>query len=81
MQFAAITASDVMLYAAKAAGITLQPSVADIIHRGSEGDFRLVRRHMISLAQIANSEGARDITDRMAEMAIRVGFQGQKGGK
>lgn len=81
MQFAPITASDVMLYAAKAASITLQPGVAEIIHRGSEGDFRLVRRNMISLAQIANTENTREITEKMAEMAIRVGFHGQKGGK
>jgi len=85
MEFDPISVSDVMFYAVEAAALKLPPEVASIFHASSGGDFRLVRRSMISLVQIVNAkgngggpqgEGGPVITEEMARIAVKMGLKG-----
>ena len=90
MEFDPISVSDVMYYAMDTAGLKLPPEVASIFHKSSGGDFRLVRRSMISLVQFLNAkgngggpddDGAPQITQEMARIAVKVGLSGNGGDK
>lgn len=63
--FGPITAADVVLYAREAAGLTVSPEAAAEMHRRSGGDFRLVRRDVVALAQLAEAERTADVTEKM----------------
>ena len=78
MKFAPISAPDIMLYTRESTGMALNPQAAQILHKGSGGDFRLVKRNVISLVQIANSRGTADVTEEMAHLALKVGVRGSK---
>lgn len=77
IEFEPIAVSDVMFYAADAAGLKFSPEVAGILHKSSGGDFRLVRRDMLSLIQFANAKKTTEITEEMARIAVKVGLKGE----
>ncbi len=78
VDFQPIDVADVIIYAQKAAGLELKPDTASIFHQSSEGDFRIVRRDILSLAQIINSKGdtSSTITPDLAKTAVKAGLHG-----
>ena len=76
IEFQPITESDIILYAGEAARIKLSSPVAKILLAASGGDFRIVRRDLLKLVFYANSIPTRDITEEMAQVAVKVGLQG-----
>jgi len=74
--FDPIGVPDVMVYAGEAAGVKLSPQTATILHKAAEGDFRIIRRDVISLVQICNANGTADPDEKMARIAVKAGLQG-----
>lgn len=74
LEFEPISISDVIGYAKAASGLAITPGVASILHRSSEGDFRIVRRDMLALVQIANAKNTEAITEDMAKIAVKTGL-------
>jgi len=77
LEFEPINVADVIMYASEAAGLKLEIPVAEIFHRASGGDFRLIRRDLLNLIQIANAKSTKDITVEMARMAVKAGLSGR----
>lgn len=77
LKFDPIDVADIIMYAAEASGLKLDIPVAAALHRASGGDFRIVRRDMLNLIQIATGKGTRDITEDMAKMAVKTGLTGR----
>jgi len=77
LKFDPIDAADIIMYASDASGLKLELSVAAILHKASGGDFRIVRRDMLNLIQIAEAKGTRDITEDMAKIAVKTGLTGR----
>ena len=86
LEFDAITVSDLSLFALKVSGMKLPNSVANILHKASKGDLRIVRRDLIALARLVNAQGPGpdgepQITDELARIAVKVGLSaGMNGG-
>jgi hypothetical protein len=77
LQFNPIDMADVITYATDASGLRLSPAVAGVLHKASGGDFRIVRRDMLNLVQIAGAKGTREITEDMAKIAVKTGLSGR----
>ena len=83
IEFEPIAVSDVMLYAADATGIGLDPGIAGILHTAAKGDFRIVKRSMRALVQFVNAKGAGkdgkpQVTEEMARIAAQAGLKGKE---
>lgn len=83
VEFEPITVSDVMIYAAEATGLRISQEVAAILHRAAEGDFRVVKRSMVTLVQYVNAkgpgpDGKPQVTEEMARVATQAGLKGKK---
>ncbi len=79
LEFDPMSVSDIMYYAKDAAGLALPPEVAGIFHKSSAGDFRIVKRGMITLVQFLNARGGGvdgGITEEMARIAMKMGLKG-----
>ncbi len=77
MEFAPIGAADIIGYAGEAAGLKLSPEQASILHQASAGDFRIIKRDLLSLMQIASGKNTDQVTDDMARQAVKSGLQGR----
>jgi hypothetical protein len=77
MEFLPIGVADIIGFAKEAANITLTTDTAAVLHAASAGDFRLVKRDLLSLMQIAAGKGTTDITVDMAKMAVKSGVRGE----
>lgn len=77
MEFQPIGVADIIGYAKEAAGLVLSPEVAGVLHHASAGDFRLVKRDLLSLMQIAQGKGTQDVTREMAHTAVKSGLTGR----
>jgi len=77
LEFAPIGEADIIGYTRAATELELSSQIASIFHRASGGDFRLVKRDIINLVQIANAKGTREITPQMATAATRMGLAGK----
>jgi len=82
-EFKPMGIADVILYAQKVAGLTLHQKVGEILHKASDGrngggNFRVVKRTVLTLLQMLNSEGADGsaVTVEMANTAVRAGLGG-----
>ena len=86
VEFGPISVGDIIFYANEAAGLKLSGEIANILHKSSGGDFRNVRRNLVALAQVINAkgpgkDGAPQITEEMARIAVKVGLSaGMNGG-
>ena len=85
-EFDPLSLTDVMLYAVKSAGVTLKPEIANILHRSSGGDFRILKRDFIALVKFANSkgpgpDGLPQISEEMARIAVKQGLKGATNGR
>ena len=83
LEYEPINPVDIMLYATETTGIRLNNTIASILHRASEGDFRLVKRAMIALVQFVNAKGPGEdgvpaISEEMARIAADEGLKGRR---
>ena len=77
IEFKPVGIADLMAYARDAAGLKLEPPVAEVFHKASGGDFRLIRRDILSLVQIANAKGTTTVDPDMARAAVTYGLAGR----
>lgn len=71
VEFKPIEAADIITYAVQAAGMKLSADVAAILLRSSEGDFRIVKRDLIALVDICNTNGTVEPDAKMAGVAVK----------
>jgi len=76
LEFLPISKPDIITYFREASGLSIDSEVADVFHTASGGDFRIVRRSLIALAQIANAKQTDQITVDMAQVAVKTGLRG-----
>jgi DNA transposition AAA+ family ATPase len=76
IEFAPITKPDIISYFSMSAGLSVNGDVVDVFYRAADGDFRIVKRGLIALVQIANAKETREITAEMAQIAVRSGLKG-----
>ena len=78
LEFDPISSADIIYYFAESTGnaIKLTPTMLEIIDRSTAGDFRLVRRALLNLVQIVNSEGSGKVTEQMVKIAVKTGLSG-----
>jgi DNA transposition AAA+ family ATPase len=80
LEFEAIQASDVIMYAKESAGLTLSGEVAAILcktadgHRVTDGNFRVIKRTVYILSQICNAKQTVEVTTEMAKIAVKTGL-------
>ena len=72
-----ISATDIVYYSAEVAGLQLDKDAAAIVAKSSGGDFRLVRRDVIALAQMCQGKGATAVTAEMATIAAKQALHGR----
>lgn len=77
LEFKSIEIADIIMYAGESAGLKLSIPVAQMLHKASEGDFRLVKRDLLGLAHAANANQTTNITEKMAGIVIRSGLSGR----
>ena len=77
MEFKPIELADIIMYGADAAGLKLEIPVANILHEASEGDFRLVKRDLLGIAQAAYANQTKTVTVEMAKIVIKAGLTGK----
>ena len=76
LEFLPISKPDIIAYVREASGLSVDNQVADVFHNASGGDFRIVRRGLLALAQIANAKQTDQITVDMAQVAVKTGLRG-----
>ncbi len=77
LDFEPLGVADVVVFAREAAGIEMPMEVAEELHAAANGCFRVVKRDLISLANIMNSKGPeKPPTLAMAKIAIKQGLRG-----
>lgn len=76
LEFAPIGPADIIAYGRETCGLALTAAVAEVIHRASGGDFRVVRRDLIHLVADANARGSAEVDVQMAEIATARGLSG-----
>ena len=74
MEFLPIGKPDIISYFADAAGLSIDGPVIDVFLLAADGDFRIVKRGLLSLVQIANAKQTREITVEMARIAVKTGL-------
>jgi DNA transposition AAA+ family ATPase len=77
IEFKPVGIADLVAYAGSAASLKLSGPVAEIFHKASGGDFRLIRRDILSLVQIANAKGTTEVDPDMARTAVTYGLAGR----
>lgn len=77
MEFLPISKPDITTYIREASGMTIDTQIAGVFHDASGGDFRIVRRGLLALAQIANAKQTDQITTDMAQVAVKTGLVGK----
>lgn len=69
LEFAGITATDVMMYAQDAAGLSLSPEACALVAKGTKGNFRRIHNVLLSLEQVALAAETAEVD---ADMVKRV---------
>lgn len=78
LEFRPIDEGDIIMYFRENAGLNISPQIARIFLQASSGDFRIVWRDLLNLAQIANGKQTREITEEMARIAVKQALSGSK---
>ncbi len=77
VEFDPVSASDIIIYGSQTAGLEIGLEAGSIINRSPGGqDWRVVKRAVINLVEIANMRRSRAVTDEMAKQAIEMGLKG-----
>lgn len=77
LEFLPISKPDIVTYISAASGLAIDSQVAGVFQDASGGDFRIVRRGLLGLVQIANAKQTTDITVEMAQVAVKTGLKGR----
>lgn len=77
LEFSPITEGDIIVYAQAAASMNLTPALATLLQRSTMGDFRLVKRNILALLQMAHAKGVSEINEDMVKLAIKTGLSGR----
>jgi len=77
MEFNPIEIADIIMFGGESAGLKLSIPVAQMMHKASGGDFRLVKRDILGMAQAANANQTTTITEKMAKIVIKSGLSGR----
>jgi len=77
IEFQPISKSDIISYFFQAAELSINGEVTDIFYGAAQGDFRIVKRGLLSLIQIANAKQTRNISPEMAQIAVKTGLKGK----
>lgn len=76
LEFEPIGLGDVVMFARQSAAIDLPAEVAEVLHHGSGGCFRITKRDFITLVNIMNAKGTHTADVSMAKAAIKQGLRG-----
>lgn len=75
LHFDPVSGSDIVLFAREAAGLEIDPdALAEIKKAPGGGDWRVVRRTMMDLIEMANIAKTRTVNREMAMAAMRMGL-------
>lgn len=78
MEFEPVAASDIVTYVGQTTGLALSPQAAEVMHRASSGDLRIVRRDTINLTHAANSlKRTGEVDAELARIACKCGMGGK----
>lgn len=77
LEFKPIEIADIIMYSSDSAGLKLSIPVASILNKASGGDFRLVKRALLGLAQTANANQTKNVTEKMANIVVKSGLIGR----
>ncbi len=77
IEFSPITVADVIAYAGEATGLKMEMEAGKILHEAAGGDFRLVKRDLLTLVQYANAKNAAAIDADLARVAVKSGLSGK----
>lgn len=77
LQFLPLNKSDIVIYFREMSGLSIDNEVAGVFYAASDGDFRIVKRDLFSLVQIANAKQTDQITVDMARVAVKTGLAGR----
>lgn len=77
LEFKPIEIADIIMYGADATGLKLSIPVASILHGASGGDFRIVKRDLLGIAQAAHASQTKDVTEKMAKIVVKAGLTGK----
>lgn len=81
LEFEPILAADIILYANEFASLKVTIPAANVLHKNSDGDFRIVKRDILAGVQYANARGTREIDEEMAKIIVKQGLMGDKGAR
>ena len=77
LEFLPISKPDIVVYFREASDLVINNEVTGVFHDASGGDFRIVRRSLLALAQIANAKQTDQITVEMEQVAVKTGLAGR----
>lgn len=77
LEFKPIEIADIIMYSTESAGLKLSIPVAQMMHQASGGDFRLVKRDLLGIAQAAMANQTKTVTEKMAKIVIKSGLSGR----
>ena len=77
IEFMPMSKSDIISYFSQAAELSVNGEVTNIFYGAAKGDFRIAKRGLLSLIQIANAKQTRDISVEMAQIAVKTGLKGK----
>lgn len=75
LEFKPIEIKDVIIYANELAGIKIAPDAAQVFHRASDGDFRIVRRDILNLLGVLNARQSLAVDPETAQIAVNQGLR------
>jgi DNA transposition AAA+ family ATPase len=82
LKFKPLELADIINYAQETTGLKFTPGVAKILYQATDGkslpgNFRVVQRALISLVHMLNSENSKEVTEKIARIAIKTGLSGR----
>ncbi len=77
LEFKPIETADIMLYASESSGMKFSIDMADYLHRESGGDFRLVKRYMLMIYQVFQTDPKNGVTVDMVKPIVKSSLKGR----
>lgn len=77
LHFQPLELVDVITFAKLAGEVTLPADAANVIHKSSGGDFRLIKRDLRTLFDLANSKRTDNLTADLARSAAEANLKGR----
>lgn len=77
LHFQPLELVDVITYAKLAGSVTLPADAANVIHKSSGGDFRLIKRDLRTMFDLANSKRTDRLDAALARSAVEANLRGR----